>query len=269
MPELPEVKTIVTDLKSIILNKEITKVVSITSKSLEFEKEYSDLNLLKNQQIKDIYQFGKNIIFLLSNCKIVIHLRMEGKLIYKEKEEDKIIKFPIFEFHFNDGSKLFLTDHRKFATVKIFNSDKNDKEIFINNGPEPWDVDVNILFNKSKKSRTPIKVFLLNQKNMSGLGNIYVDEVLYASKIHPEQKTNTLNFDEIELILKNSILILKEAIKYRGSSISTYNSLGEKGSYQERLRVHTKENSKCSCGATIVKIKVGGRGTYFCPKEQK
>ncbi len=269
MPELPEVKTITTDLNKIVLNKKITNVSSLVLKSLEFNISNKDINILTNQKIKNIYQFGKNIIFLLSDYKVVIHLRMEGKFTYLKNDKNQDFKFPIIIFEFSDKSKLVLTDHRKFATVKIYDKSLEDNIIFNKNGPEPWNVNINTIFEKSKRSRTPIKSFLLNQQNISGLGNIYVDEVLYESKIHPEQKSNTLNKKDIELIINNSISILKNAIEHRGSTISTYSSLGIKGTYQNELKVHTRENQKCSCGSTIEKIKVGGRGTYFCPKEQQ
>jgi len=139
--------------------------------------------------------------------------------------------------------------------------------------PEPWDKEMSVkyLADKLKNKRLPMKSVLLDQTIIAGLGNIYADEVLFATKINPLRLGKDVNLKEVEQIIKSSSDILCSAIEKGGTSIRTYtSSLGVKGSYQDFLKVHYRVLQKCyECDDIIKKIKVGGRGTYYCPTCQK
>ncbi|BDV02567.1 MAG: formamidopyrimidine-DNA glycosylase [Candidatus Hepatoplasma vulgare] len=272
MPELPEVRTVSKYLRENLLGKKILDFDLKTKKSLH-DNEIENLDLLKNQKIYDIKTLGKYIIFELTNFYLVIHLRMEGKInFYKEQPTHFNLIHSIFLMQLDDLFFNF-TDHRKFATVDIyFKKDKNIRNLNVLKkiGFEPWDIDIDSFFEKVKKKSSPIKVVLLDQHNIAGLGNIYVDEVLYRAKIHPLQKTNTISKDKLREVLKHSKKILEEAIELGGSTIKTYSAAGNEGLFQNKLIVHQYKNKYCkNCGEKIKIIKVGGRGTYFCPNEQK
>lgn len=272
MPELPEVRTVSKYLRENVLGKTILNFELRTEKSLH-DNEIGDLNSLKNQKIENIETLGKYIVFELTDFYIVIHLRMEGKVSFPKE----------FPNHFNLLHSIFLmqlddlffnfVDHRKFATVDIyFKKDKNLRNLNVlkNVGYEPWDINIDIFFEKVKNKVSPIKVILLDQHYIAGLGNIYVDEVLYHAKIHPLQKTNTISKEKWKEILKYSKEILEESIKLGGSTIKTYSAAGHAGLFQDKLIVHQMKNKYCkNCGEKIKIIKVGGRGTYYCPNEQR
>ena len=140
-------------------------------------------------------------------------------------------------------------------------------------GYEPWDDKLNsdYLKEKYKKKRLPIKTVLLDQSIITGIGNIYADEILFLSKINPKKVSSTLNDIELKKIIKYTKIVLEDAIKQGGSTIRSFPSVdGVHGLFQQKLNVHTKVGEKCNvCNTTILKIKVGGRGTYYCPNCQK
>ncbi len=269
MPELPEVRVVLNKLKIEFLNKKIKKIELFVEKSLK-NFDVNEFLKIKDELILNFKQHGKNLIVETNNFYFVLHLRMEGKFkIINESDKDNI-KYKIAKFYFDNNKILIFSDHRKFATINVFKKNENEIEKYLEKyGPEPWNINLSILYEKVKNKKTPIKNTLLDQKYMSGLGNIYVDEVLYKSKIHPKTKTSLINFNEWEIIIKNSIDILNEAIKLKGTTIKTFSSIGEIGMYQDKLIVHQRENKNCkNCNSIIKKIVVGGRGTYFCSKEQ-
>ena len=192
---------------------------------------------------------------------------MEGKYFIKDLN-DPLEKHEhiIFEF---DNISLRYHDTRKFGRMILV---KNLKDYNSLNkiGLEPFEITPNILRNNFNSS-LPIKELLLDQSVMSGLGNIYANEVLFASKINPLKKGLDITLKDTQNIINNSIDILNKAILNGGTTIKSYtSSLGVIGNYQNYLKVHKKEGEKCLiCGSIIKKIKVGGRSTYYCPKCQK
>ena len=272
MPELPEVSTVIGILKEEVLNKCIDKVVIFHKNSILNDENYF-VDSLKDETILDIKRLGKYIIFILSNDKVLIsHLRMEGKYFYSNDDSRNFNKHDIAKFIFKDNSSLTYNDVRKFGILKVASTDTYLKEPPLSNvGPEPFSIsDINYLINKYKKINKPIKEVLLDQSIMSGIGNIYADEILFSSKIHPLTLAKDLNKDEIASILENSITILNKAITLGGSTIKSYHPKeGISGLFQEKLNVYNKEGKPCpNCKTPLRKIKVGGRGTTYCPKEQ-
>ncbi|MBW6432075.1 DNA-formamidopyrimidine glycosylase, partial [Patescibacteria group bacterium] len=162
-------------------------------------------------------------------------------------------------------------DLRKFGYIKLITKE-NLGEVFHNYGPEPFSNNFNsaYLIKIFKNKSIAIKKALLDQKIIAGIGNIYADEILYTSKIHPETPAKSLTIKEINAIVKNTRIILRASIELRGTSSSDYRDTdGNKGKYEKMLKVYRRTNQKCaSCGGEITRIKVGGRGTHFCPKCQ-
>ena len=267
MPELAEVETVRNTLKKSLLNKRINRVEVFYQNMIENDLD-TFKNALEGSSFIDIKRKGKYLIFELKDNYLISHLRMEGKFFIKGLEETKD-KHEHVIFYYDDFT-LRYHDTRKFGRMKIINKEELN-EYFKKVGPDAnSNINPNELYSIISKKNLPIKEILLDQSIISGLGNIYVDEVLYASKINPLKKGNTLDIDNIKNIIKYSKLILDKAIEEKGCTIRSYtSSLGVYGNYQNFLKVHTKAGQKCICGDIIKKIRVGGRGTYYCPTCQK
>lgn len=272
MPELPEVQTVINILKTLVKGKTISDVLILREKNVENDPDFF-VKTLKGSSIVDISRVGKFIVFHLDIPYVIVsHLRMEGKYFFKEEKEPNQ-KHDILVYKFTDKTKLVYNDTRKFGIIKLLKSDSYLKEAPLNKvGPDPF------MMNDSKRLREglknkhiAIKTALLDQSIMSGLGNIYVDEVLYECKIHPETPANLINNSQIEDILKYSKIILDKAIKAGGSTIKSYHPQeGVDGSFQVDLKVYGKKDGSClRCGHHLRKIFVNGRGTTYCPVCQK
>ena len=274
MPELPEVENVVLGLKNRIKNYIITSVRIKEPGLIAYPELKKFKKQIKNRKISDISRRGKYIlIHLLENKIMVIHLRMTGKLLVKPSNEP-LTKHTHVIFKLNHKSDLRFNNIRKFGRIYLIDSDNYEAAGGLSElGPEPLASDFNFSdFEKLFEGRTAkIKSLLLNQKFIAGLGNIYTDEVLYRSGIHPKRKADTIAKEELEKLYKYIRKILKLGIKYNGTTFSDYvNAFGEKGRFQEKLKVYQKEGEKCNkCGEIIVKDKVAGRSTYFCPTCQK
>ena len=272
MPEIAEVETVRNVLKEKILHKEIKSVNILYDKIIE-----SDLNEFKSvlvgNEFEDILRKGKWLIFALKNHYLLSHLRMEGKYFIKDSKE-KIVKHEHIIISFVDGTDLRYHDTRKFGRMKLIKKSDLDKTTEIaKQGKEPMDKDLtsDYLLSKFKGKRLPIKTVLLDQEIISGLGNIYANEVLFASGINPLKKASVVTKEECERIITSSKKIIKKAIEMGGTTIKSYtSSLGVTGHYQDYLCVHKKEGLPCpKCGRPIKKIKIGGRSTYYCEVCQK
>ena len=278
MPELPEVETVVRTLRPLVVGKTLQDALIYTKKLIKTPELIKDFkSRIKGQKINAINRIGKHIIFVLDNDVLISHLRMEGKYYFFQKEKEIQIddKHFMASLVFDDKSILVYHDTRKFGTFHLLPKDKYLSLPPINKvGPEPFDKKCSVKYLKEKfsKKTIAIKSALLDQSIMAGLGNIYVNEVLHLAKINPLQSTKTISEAKILLILKYSKEVLKKAIKLGGSSISSYtSSLGVDGKFQNFLLVHTKKGEKCQqCKNCIIKkIKVNGRGTYYCSCCQK
>ena len=268
MPELPEVETVKNVLKKEIIGLKIKKVEIFYPNMI-----MTDLNKFKNnlinQEFIDIKRIGKWLIFETNDYYIVSHLRMEGKYYYsKEFNHDK---HEHVVFYLSNGYYLRYKDVRKFGVMYLTEKDKLLIDTPLSKlGYEPFDnnLNINYLKNKFKNKKLNIKTVLLDQEIIAGLGNIYVDEVLFKSHISPFKKANDLNDLEIKNIIDFSKEILSDAIKCGGTTIRSYtSSLGVSGTYQNKLLVHTKKI--CNICNNPIKIKkINGRSTYYCSKCQ-
>lgn len=272
MPEIAEVETVRNTLKKRILNKKIIEVKVHYKPMIE-----SDINTFSKDLIGDsfidIKRRGKWLIFETNNRYLLSHLRMEGKFFIKDNEESKG-KHEHVTIYFDDNTTLRYEDTRKFGRMNLIKKDElSSTESIAKQGFEPGEKGLTseYLLEKFKNKKLPIKSVLLDQTIISGLGNIYVNEVMFYARIHPERPASSITKSECELIVKGSDEIIKEAIKMGGTTIKSYtSSLGVTGRFQQNLKVHKKEGEPCSiCGTPIKNIKIGGRSTYFCPKCQK
>ncbi len=272
MPEIAEVRTVRKVLKDRLVGRTITNISYrydgiIKSNKDEFK------NILKGKTITDVDNLGKWLFIKLDDYTILSHLRMEGKYYIKPSNEE-YEKHEHIIFNLDDGYDLRYKDVRKFGvmilvkTKDIFNTPEISK---LGIEPDSKELTKEYIYNKIHDSKLPIKELLLDQSIINGFGNIYVDEVLFASHILPTRLGNTITLDECELIKKEGSKIIKKATECGGTTIRSYtSSLGVEGTYQKYLKVHTKVNEKCPiCGNIIKKIRVGGRGTYLCDNCQK
>ena len=272
MPELPEVETVRRGLKKMILGKKISNIEIHYPKMIktdlnQFQKE------LPGQVIQSMGRRGKYLLFNLRDKVLISHLRMEGKYFYYPDQVPERKHAHVF-IHFEDGGTLVYEDVRKFGTMELLAPELLEAYFLSKKlGPEPTeqDFDLEIFISALKKSKKPIKSHLLDQTLVAGLGNIYVDEVLWRAQIHPARPSQTLTADEVTAIHDQTIAVLGQAVEMGGSTIRTYtNAFGEDGTMQEFHQVYDKTGQACSrCGAIIEKIQLGGRGTHFCPKCQR
>lgn len=267
MPELPEVETVRRTLEPLLVNKRIENVHVFHQNMIEtsdFEQK------LKGQTIQSIDRMGKFLIFKLSQHVMISHLRMEGKYFLTDPRKKHPHEHVIF--YLDDGQTLIYHDVRKFGKFQLRSYDDYVlKPPLVHLGPEPKDASPRIIYKQLKKRHITVKQALLDQHVMAGLGNIYVDETLFRAGIHPEKKTSTLTKKQVTELISHAIDVLDHAVTLGGSTIrSYYATIGVDGKFQNELRVHTKKGEPCpACQTEIIKIKVGGRGTYVCQKCQK
>ena len=275
MPELPEVETVRRSLIDLIIGKKIKSIDAYYERIIQSDVEEFK-NLLIGEKFCDISRYGKFLIFILDHYIIVSHLRMEGKYFLKESQETSPKeKHEHIIFNFDDGTTLRYNDTRKFGVMILFKTNKVDdvlkEEPLSKLGIEPISgkLTINYLKDKFKNKKEPIKSALLDQSIITGLGNIYADEVCFMSGLNPNKKACELNDSELEKIISSSKAVLEKAITLGGTTIKSFvSSHAVTGLFQNELLVHTKEICP-KCGSKIIKIRVGGRGTYYCPCCQK
>lgn len=287
MPELPEVETIRNGLRRFVLNKEIKELKIFDKKLTPFLFGYKKL---KNDKILEIDRIGKLLIFKFKKSPLflLVHLKMTGQLVYLSNNSKKLMvgghsnsgqekdrenfKHLRFQINFLKGDVLFLNDTRRFAYVKLVN------KIELNTikgkfGLEPLEKIKYSDFLKllERRANKNIKAFLLDQSLVSGIGNIYADEILFASGVLPQRKVFSLKEPEKKLIFSNISRILKLAVKKRGTTFSNYiDAEGQIGEFVKLLKVYGRDGQKCQkCQSLILKDRVAGRGTHYCPRCQK
>ena len=273
MPELPEVETVKESLKRNIIGKKIVNVDIYYNGIIKNVDEETFKSSLINETVVDIKRVGKYLVFIFKNHIMLSHLRMEGK--YNYLNNDPVTSHDHIVFHFESGENLKYNDTRKFGTMDIFDTTDLDylKTIAPLNklGIEPLTKELTFeyLKNKISKLKKPIKTVLLDQSIISGLGNIYADEVCIMAKIHPLKICNTLTDEQIQNIVLYTNVVIEKAIKLGGTTIRSFTSSHMiTGRFQNELIIHTKRNCGL-CGSKVKKIFIGGRGTYICESCQK
>ncbi len=261
MPELPEVETVRRELQSMIIAKEVSSVQPVWMKTFQNQCHQT----LRGQIVKTVARLGKYIVLELSETALIIHLRMTGQLIYRNQphpEHDYIRAI----VHFADGSALYFKDIRKFGRIYHV---CHPEDILYKVGPdalgEEWSLTT--FRNVLNKSSMNIKAFLLSQRYISGLGNIYTDESLYRAGIHPKEAASRITAEKAETLYEAIRFILNRAVKYMGSTISDYRDLnGDSGQNQKFFEVYKREGQPCRrCGSIIIKNIIASRSTRICP----
>lgn len=273
MPELPEVETVKETLKLKLIGKKIKDVKVYYDGIIAYPEVKEFSKQIKNLPIKDIKRRGKWLMFDLDNYYLLSHLRMEGKYFFKNKE-DKLDNHEHVVFTLDDDEELRYRDTRKFGKMYLIKKeDINSIGPIKDLGLEPWDDSLTkeYLRSKYKNKRLPIKTVLLDQSIIVGIGNIYADEILFLSKLNPLIKCCDLKDNDLDNIIKYTKEVLEKAIKLGGTTIRTYTSVdGVHGRFQNELLIHGKDKDVCpNCGQPVEKIRVGGRGTYYCINCQK
>ncbi|HRY52477.1 MAG TPA: DNA-formamidopyrimidine glycosylase [Candidatus Portnoybacteria bacterium] len=274
MPELPEVETISRQLERVVSGKKIKKIEVSLPKIVKAPL-VAFGRALQGAIIKKISRRAKILIFEMDNgWSLLVHLKMTGQLIFSEEVCSRH-KHTHVIFNFADGSQMLFNDLRQFGYLKLARTEELDA-FFIKEGlgPEPLPASFTLARFKEvllKKPKAKIKQFLMDPKNIAGIGNIYSDEILFASRVHPLQRVFSLKQEEIKKIYDNIKKILSLAVKLRGTSSSDYlDAFGKKGKFAQELRVYGREGEKCvKCKSSIVRIKAGGRSAHFCPACQR
>jgi|TARA_B100002003_G_scaffold221112_1_gene223893 formamidopyrimidine-DNA glycosylase len=268
MPELPEVQTVVNGLKEGLVGDRITCITPIWEKVLS-NFIPSDLFIKgKKTLIQDVTRRAKFIIIHFPSSILAIHLRMTGKLFFPVANQ--IPKHTTAVIKLDSGKKLIFHDTRKFGRIYLYNDLTPINE---RHGPEPLGKNFSVgwLHRALQQRKRNIKALLLDQSFLAGLGNIYVDESLWAAGIHPSSISNALPAARIRRLHEAVQAILTAAITARGTTIIDFSYLnGQSGRYASQLRIFGRQGQPCiTCGREIEKIKVTGRGTYVCSRCQK
>lgn len=275
MPELPEVETIRRGLAKTIKGKKIKNVEIRYGKTIKNISINDFKKAVEGQRIVSVKRRAKILLIELSSKSyLMIHLKLTGQILYRPSTEE-IDKHTHVIFNFDDGWSLFYRDVRKFGYIRLV-QEKDLKVLkeFNEFGPEPLDKDFTeekFLSMLEKKKKSKIKMILMDQTFLAGVGNVYACEILFYARVHPERIVQSLSKKEIKKIYEGIREILPLAIKYRGSSVDSYVDInGRDGGFVPHLKVYNRENKPCiTCQTQIKRISLGGRGTYFCPKCQK
>lgn len=271
MPELPEVETIRRDLNRLIVGKKILDITTDSPKQVQ-----PSLTEVKKAivgaTIKKIERRAKLLQIFLSNGQILaVHLKLTGRLLVRKKGAPKD-DWQHVAISLSGNKELRFADLRKFGWIKLVNSDQ--LSVISNElGIEPLTPDFTLekFIQIIHSSTRPIKLVLMDQQKIAGLGNIYANDALFLAKIDPRRPAKKVSEEEAKRLFKAIEKVLQAGIKYRGASDQYYlDALGRKGSYQDHFLTYGREGKKCfDCKGEIKRLKIGGRGTFFCSRCQK
>ena len=287
MPELPEIEIVKRSLVKSVKNAKIIGI-KIKNRRLRYRIPNTFSKDLLNEKIIDISRRSKYLIFKLEKKILLVHLGMSGKFLLKTKRDKELFKTSFYYdlnipkkhnhiyFILNNNLILIYNDVRRFGFLKIFKTKNLSKVIFLTKlGVEPLSKKFSKKYFSTfvKKRKKNIKNLLMDQTFISGLGNIYVNEALFMSKIHPSKKSSKLNKSEIENLVINIKKILKFSISKGGASIKNFkDTMDKSGKFQQFFYVYNKENKNCSrisCKGKIKRIIISSRSSFYCNKCQK
>ncbi len=282
MPELPEIEIVKRSLSKIANKAKITKI-KIKNKNLRYKIPNSLSRNLVGKKIQRISRKSKYLIFHFKKEIILAHFGMTGKILILRKDDKKIFKTSFYYdlnilpkhnhifITLNNGLTLIYNDVRKFGFFLYYRDIKLNKISFLKKlGLEPFSNKFNIQYFKKfiNNKKKNIKSLLMDQTFVCGLGNIYVNECLYMSKIHPLRTSKSLSIEEIKILIANIKKILKLAILKGGSSIRDFKNIsGKSGNFQQYFSVYGRENKNCSrisCNGKINKTEISNRATFYC-----
>lgn len=266
MPELPEVETIVRELRRQVRGKTFSGVRVLWERSIQGQaKEFR--SRLAGKTIAMVSRRGKFIGFELNDKTFfTVHLRMTGKLLQKLDAAGR--KHARVEFRFRDGTALYFVDARKFGRMRLWPCRGQSCPGL---GPEPLETKTVLAALRGLTTRRPLKTVLLDQTFLAGIGNIYADEALHAARIHPLTQACRMKIDQQQKLSRTVPKILRAAIGRSGTTLRDYRTLAdESGENQEHLSVYGRAGQPCfNCGNPIEKIRIAGRSAHFCPRCQR
>lgn len=278
MPELPEVETVKIQLNDFLPGQTIENISILKDKSF-----IGNPKLILGAQVSKVERFAKILVIsLVQKPSVAVHLKMTGQLIYRGQRQPRNLKLndPLLSIlpnkhtrvviSFSSGDYLFFNDLRRFGWIKIV---ENLDKLVKNLGPDPLkELTSERLGKILGSSSRPLKITLMDQEKIAGIGNIYANDALFLSGINPLKKSDSLSGNKVRLLFKNIRKVLKKGIKLGGASKTNFrDALGRKGTVQDHFLVYGKDGMACPnhCGSLIKKIKVGGRGTFYCPACQR
>jgi len=281
MPELPEVETIRRQLNEVLLGKKIKEIEVLREKSFG-----GDFRKMIGWQVESVGRKAKviEVYFKQQKEMMIVHLKMTGQLVYVDGNKRVVGGHPTVDWvkelpskhtrvivNFVDGSKLFFNDMRVFGWMRLVDTEKYEKEMR-KTAPDVTEKEFSLEYLTSvlKRSGRAVKLVLMDQDKIGGVGNIYANDALYLTKVRPDRKSNSLSAIETKKLLVAVREVINRGIKYGGASAANYvDTKGLGGTYQDHFLVYRKDGQKChNCGSKIEKMKIGGRGTYFCSKCQ-
>lgn len=270
MPELPEIETIRMQLTSLIVGKKILAIEAETPKMVQPSLAVVQKAIV-GTKITKIERRAKLILFYFNNGRVLIsHLKLTGRLLVRKKSDPKD-DWQRITVSLAGGLELRFADLRKFGWLKLMTDESELKKILGEFGPEATEVNLKEFEKILARTLRPIKVVLMDQEKISGIGNIYATDALNLAKIDPRRPAKSLVPSEQKALHEAILKVLKLGIKFGGASDQFYlDAKGAKGHYQEHFLVYNRQGKKCfNCGGLIKKIRLAGRGTYFCPECQK
>ncbi len=269
MPELPEVETMARDLREKIPGLTVEQVRVFDARVLKDMTAAHFTRRMKGVTFGAVRRRGKGIIIELDNGRFLfVQVKMTGYFVYgpqlrvnQESSETKVV------FRLSNGQYLNYNDQRLFGW--LYYVDRLDEVPYLTTiGPEPLESDFTLddFFERIGRRVSPIKTLLMDQHFIAGIGNIYASEILYASRIHPQRRANTLNQKQISRLHRSIVKILNEAVESRGTSMRNYrDSSGQKGNFMRRIKVYGRKDRQCpSCKQPIQRIVQAQRSTFFC-----
>jgi formamidopyrimidine-DNA glycosylase len=275
VPELPEVETIRRQLAPRVAGRAVVRAEVLDPLWCSPEAPRNVERLLAGRRVDALRRRGKYLIADLEGDRhLVMHLRMTGNLLWASPDEDSSPRPHLrVRLTLDDGHRLLFVDQRRFGTgVVIDGADALDEYLDQRVGPEPLDpaFTPDVLARAARGRRTPVKAFLLDQRRVAGVGNIYADEALFRAGIHPLRPAGRLRRAEIERLHAGIVEALERGIARQGASIDDYrDSNGERGSMQEEFLIHLRAGQPCiRCGRPVTKTVAAGRGTYVCRRCQ-
>ncbi|MFO0851113.1 MAG: bifunctional DNA-formamidopyrimidine glycosylase/DNA-(apurinic or apyrimidinic site) lyase [Gemmataceae bacterium] len=267
MPELPEVETVVRDLRPLLVGRRLTGVTA-GGRKLRRAWDASWAERLVGAAVGGVRRRGKWIIVELdTGSRLVVHLGMTGQLTVAPTS-DPTADHTHLTFGLSDGGQLRFRDVRRFGSVELFADDAAVTAYLADKlGPEPFDLDPVAFRDAVRRSDRPVKAILLDQTVVAGVGNIYADEALHRAGLHPQRRGPTVSPAEADRLRKAVVAVLRAAIDNRGSTIRDYvGGSGLAGGFQDSHRVYGRGGQPCAeCGAVIAVVRVAGRSSHFCP----
>jgi formamidopyrimidine-DNA glycosylase len=265
MPELPEVETVVRDLRPLVVGRVISAVI-VGKEKLRRPWQPRWTKQIVGKRVATINRRGKWILIDLGDPVLIIHLGMTGQLTVVPSDEPKADHTHLV-FELDDGNDLRFRDVRRFGSADLFTREEAEQFLKDRLGPEPFDLDPVAFQSSVRSSIRSLKAILLDQSVVAGVGNIYADEACFLSSLHPARRGTTLTPAECDRLRESIVDVLKKAIAGRGSTIRDYvGGSGLMGTYQGEFRVYGRTGEACTiCTTKIEMVRLAGRSSHFCP----